>query len=150
MPRVYELPTHLQVEDQLIAGLTARQLLRIVVGASLAYLARDQLSELPDEIRWSLAGLLAITGVLFALVQPSGRPLDQWVLAGLIFVVLPRRLGWQHHVELPGQSPGDHAGWAELDLRPEWPGVEVPSNVEQESRSGMRALWRLRPGEREP
>ena len=29
MPRVYELPTHLQVEDQLIAGLTARELSRL-------------------------------------------------------------------------------------------------------------------------
>jgi hypothetical protein len=32
MPRVYELPTHLQVEDQLIAGLTARQLVRLMMG----------------------------------------------------------------------------------------------------------------------
>ena len=32
MTRVYELPTHLQVEDQLIAGLTVRQLLRLMIG----------------------------------------------------------------------------------------------------------------------
>ncbi len=42
MPRVYELPTHLGVEDQLVAGLTARQLLRLVIGASLAYGVWDQ------------------------------------------------------------------------------------------------------------
>ena len=36
MPRVYELPTHLQVEDALIAGLTARQLVRLLLGPSLA------------------------------------------------------------------------------------------------------------------
>ena len=33
MPRIYELPTHLQVEDVLIAGLTARQLVRLMIGA---------------------------------------------------------------------------------------------------------------------
>src|SRR5712691_6006923 len=35
MPRVYELATHLQVEDQLIGGLTARRLLRLMIGASV-------------------------------------------------------------------------------------------------------------------
>ena len=35
MTRVYELPTHLQVEDQLIAGLTARQSLQLGIGLSL-------------------------------------------------------------------------------------------------------------------
>ena len=49
MPRVYELPTHLQVEDQLIAGLTARQLLRLVIGGSLAYGVWDQAAWLPNE-----------------------------------------------------------------------------------------------------
>ena len=42
MPRVYELPTHLQVEDALIAGLTTRQLLRLVIGGTLAYGLWDQ------------------------------------------------------------------------------------------------------------
>ena len=51
MPRVYELPTHLQVEDQLVAGLTARQLLRLMLGASLAYSVWDQADWLPDEVR---------------------------------------------------------------------------------------------------
>jgi hypothetical protein len=44
MPRIYELPTHLQVEDQLIAGMTARQLVRLMIGASLAYGAYDQVA----------------------------------------------------------------------------------------------------------
>jgi hypothetical protein len=34
MPRVYELPTHLDVEDTLIFGLSARQLVRLAVGAT--------------------------------------------------------------------------------------------------------------------
>jgi len=47
MPRVHELPTHLQVEDVLLAGLTARQLLRLMIGASLAYGLWDQALCLP-------------------------------------------------------------------------------------------------------
>ena len=73
MPRVYELPTHLQVEDTLIAGLTARQLVRLMLGASLAYGLWDQATWLPDEVRLTLAIVLAILGALVALVQPAGR-----------------------------------------------------------------------------
>ena len=59
MPRVYELPTHLQVEDQLIAGLTARQLVRLLVGACLAYGAWDQTTWLAQDIRLLFALLIA-------------------------------------------------------------------------------------------
>ena len=86
MPRVYELPTHLQVEDQLIARLTARQLLRLVIGASLAYGVWDQLPWLPDEVRLGITMVLVAISVLFALVQPGGRGLDQWLMAGLLFM----------------------------------------------------------------
>jgi hypothetical protein len=71
MPRVYELPTHLEVEDQLIAGLTVRQLVRLAIGASLAYGVWDQVAWLPQEVRLSLAGVLMILGIVFALVRPS-------------------------------------------------------------------------------
>ena len=120
MPRVYELPTHLEVEDQLIVGLTARQLLRLVIGASLAYGVWDQAPWLPDEARLALAGVLAAIGVVFAVLQPAGRPLDRWLLAGLLFLLLARRLVWR-----PGAAPlreptRERDDWAELALDPGW------------------------------
>ncbi|MDQ6673825.1 MAG: PrgI family protein [Chloroflexota bacterium] len=146
MPRVYELPTHLQVEDQLIAGLTARQLVRLVIGASLAYGVWDQVRWLPDEFRLVLAAVLAILGVLFALLRPSGRPLDQWLVAGLLFVGLPRRLVWQPGIEPSRQSSRDQAGWAELELHPEW--LEPDSDRQRERSTSRpqrpRHWWRLR------
>jgi len=145
MPRVYELPTHLQVEDQLIAGLTARQLLRLVIGASLAYGMWDQVSWLPEEVRVPLAGALAIVGLAFTLVQPSGRPLDQWLLTGVLFVLLPRRLVWKPGLALPPQLSREHPDWAELDLQPGWLVDEPdgqPAPTTPVSR-GRRAFWRL-------
>jgi hypothetical protein len=124
MPRVYELPTHLQVEDQLIAGLTARQLVRLMLGASMAYGAYDQATWLPDEARLALAGVLATVGVLFALVQPNGRPLDQWLLAAVLFMVLPRRLTWRAGAVTLARPHPQQQGWAELELQPEWLGTE--------------------------
>ena len=131
MPHVYELPTHLQVEDALIAGLTARQLLRLMIGASLAYGVWDQMVWLPPEVRLALAAVLAVIGVLFALLRPGGRPLDQWLLAGLLFVVLPRRLVWRPGAALQGRPSRDQAGWAELELRPEWLDADLPVCTER-------------------
>jgi len=125
MPRVYELPTHLQVEDELIAGLTARQLLRLMIGASLAFGLWDQAVWLPQEVRLALAAVIAAAGLLLALLQPGGRPLDQWLLAGLLFIVQPRRLVWRAGVMQQRQPPHEQAGWAELELDPAWPGAEA-------------------------
>ena len=120
MPRVYELPTHLQVEDQLIAGLTARQLVRLLVGGCLAYGVWDQASWLAQDIRLLLALLIAAFGALFALVEPSHRPLDQWLLAGLLFILLPRRLAWQPGVVNARPRSHQQVAWAELELEPAW------------------------------
>src|SRR5918911_961465 len=95
MPRVYELPTHLQVEDTLLLGLSARQLLRLLIGASLAYGFWDQAAGVHPYLRVGLTAGLALLGLLLALLRPGGRALDQWILAGLLFCLLPRRRVWQ-------------------------------------------------------
>ena len=146
MPRVYELPTHLQVEDQLVAGLTARQVLRLMIGASLAYGVWDQVGWLAQELRLAGAIALAVIGVLFAVLQPGGRPLDRWLLAGVLFVLLPRRLVWRPGAVLLRQPPREQPGWAELDLHAEWLGTEPDRQLEPPrplSRC-MLAFWRPR------
>ncbi len=147
MPRVYELPTHLQVEDVLIAGLTARQLLRLMIGASLAYGVWDQAGWLAQDVRLAVAVVVAVIGVLFALLQPGGRPLDQWLLAGVLFVVLPRRLVWRPGAVLLRQPPREQPGWAELELHPEWVGTEPDRQLLEPPRPlsrRMLAFWRPR------
>jgi hypothetical protein len=141
MPRVYELPTHLEVEDTLIAGLTARQLVRLMLGASLAYGLWDQVGWLPDEVRLPLAIVLAILGVLVALVQPAGRPLDQWLLAGLLFVALPRRLVWRPGALDLRQPQRDQSAWAELSLQPAWVDADVQQDVESTRGPERRRPW---------
>jgi hypothetical protein len=145
MPRVYELPTHLQVEDVLIAGLTARQLLRLSVGASLAYGLWDQAAALPQEPRLLVVAIPGLGGVLLALCQPGGRPLDQWLLAGLLFILLPRRLVWRPGAALRSQPSRDQTGWAELELRPEWLETEPDRRLETSRTVSRRprAFWRF-------
>ncbi|MBV9170826.1 MAG: hypothetical protein JOZ81_12150 [Chloroflexi bacterium] len=48
MPRIHEMPTHLNVEDTLLGPLTPSQLVRLAAGLSLAYITWDQVTVLPD------------------------------------------------------------------------------------------------------
>ena len=148
MPRVYELPTHLQVEDHLIAGLTARQLVRLMISASLAYGVWDQATWLAPAPRLAFAAVLACTGLVFALVQPAGRSLDQWLLAGALFLALPRRLVWQRAPALARHPIGDQSGWAELAPRPGWLGSDSfePADLAPEAVHAHRFPFRWRRG----
>ncbi|MGI9149248.1 MAG: PrgI family protein [Chloroflexota bacterium] len=142
MQRIYELPTHLQVEDVLIAGLTARQLVRLMIGASLGYGLWDQAAWLPQELRFGLAVTIALAGLLVALVQPGGRPLDQWLLAGVLFMALPRRLVWRPGTALLRQPTQEQSGWAELALNPEWAAGTLDEHaIDSEPVSERRVLW---------
>src|SRR5919199_4475694 len=85
MPRAHhEIPTHLDVEDKLLFGLTARQFLYLVVGCSLAYGVWQQ-PTLADGVRLGLAVVCAVGAAVVALVRPLGRPLEEWLVAGLFF-----------------------------------------------------------------
>jgi len=79
--RTHEVPNHLNVEDTLFLGLTARQVATFMAFASPAYGIWDQLTVAPTPVRGALAGLLLLVGIGFALVQPGHRPLDEWVFA---------------------------------------------------------------------
>jgi hypothetical protein len=118
VPHIYEVPTHLQVEDSLIAGLTPKQLLRLFAGGSLAYGIWDQAAMLPPSVRLVLALIVAALAIVLTLVQPGGRPLDQWLFAALCYALMPRRWSWRRSPGVHGwQLRTDDSDWA--DLAPE-------------------------------
>jgi hypothetical protein len=65
-----------------------------------------------------------------ALVEPGGRPLDQWVLAFILFWLLPRRGVWCLAMAGSLEAP-DRGGWAELALDPGWH-LQVAEGVKSE------------------
>jgi hypothetical protein len=120
MSRVYEIPTHLQVEDALIAGLTPRQLLRLIAGASGAYALWDQLGFLPTGLRASVTVGAAVLGVVFALIQPGDRPLDQWVFAAALFLVSPSQWRWRRTDSLETEDIESDDEWSQLSAPIGW------------------------------
>ena len=140
MPRVYELPTHLQVEDNLLLGRTARQLVRLAVGASLAYEVWDVSSGFPSGLRLALTACLVVSGLLLALFQPGQRALDQWVLAFLVFVVIPRRRVWRASTSSAAWMARKREGWAQLAPEPDWIGADLEASGDRDP----SASWTLR------
>ena len=65
----------------------------------------------------------ALLGVVFALVQPEDRPLDQWTFAAALFLVSPSQWRWR----LDGVTDGLDVGasddeWADLFQPVDWAG----------------------------
>jgi hypothetical protein len=120
VPIVYEVPTHLNVSDAIVFGLGAHQLVRLVAGMSLGYLVWDQASFLAPEVRAPIAGLLVAAGLACALLHPGGRPLDRWVIAGALYLAMPRRYVWRHVPATPLVERRDGSGWADSSPELDW------------------------------
>jgi hypothetical protein len=119
--RTHEVPNHLNVEDTLFLGLTARQVATLMAFVSPAYGIWDQLTDAPVAVRGALAVLVLLVGIAFTVVQPGHRPLDEWAFAVFAYVVTPRRLRWSR----PEPDSGDWrlstpSGWADLAPRLGW------------------------------
>lgn len=113
MPIIYEVPTHLNVSDTIVFGLGAHQLVRLAAGGSVGYLVWDQVNGLAPEWRAAIASVLAAAGLACALLQPGGRPLDRWVLAGLLYLASPRRFAWRRVRSAPQIAALDGSGWVD-------------------------------------
>ncbi len=94
MPKHHEVPTHLNVEDKVVFGLSVRQFLQMLVGSSASYTLWEQTAMLPDPLRVALGTLSACSTIVFALLRPAGRPLEEWLAAALVYAATPRRSTW--------------------------------------------------------
>lgn len=82
------------VEDKVLLGLTVRQCLHLLVGCSISYGAWGQLHAAPEIVQVGATAVLALLAAAFALLRPAGRPLEEWLAAGLLFFATPRQASW--------------------------------------------------------
>src|SRR5947207_15110432 len=95
----HKIPLHLEVQDHIMFGLTARQLLLIGGGLAVGYLLWTDITSL-NASQWGLvlAFLLflppAMLGCAAAFIRPSARGLEQWFLVWTVYLALPKRYLW--------------------------------------------------------
>jgi hypothetical protein len=122
----HEVPTHLNVEDKVLFGLTVRQFLYLLVGSSASYTLWSQLAGLGDVLR--MAGVTLCVGVTLALalLRPAGRLLEEWLAAALVFAITPRRATWRPAEPSLADWRVAGATWHELVPSPVWAEEDSP------------------------
>jgi hypothetical protein len=121
MPRLqHEIPTHLNVEDKVLLGLTVRQLLYLMVGCSLGYGCWGQTSALAVGLRVALAAGCVLLAALFALVRPLDRSLEEWVVAAVCYLAAARTATWQPPAARAADWAPPAGDWQELTPALDW------------------------------
>jgi hypothetical protein len=89
---MHDVPTHLEVSDKLIFGLTAGQTLFCAAGVFVGYSLwrRLQLCGLPLFGSVPLAALASLVLISLALIRPEERSLDQWSFILLRYLFQPK------------------------------------------------------------
>lgn len=102
----HEIPTHLEVEDRILFGLTLRQGIILLLGATAGYFLFAQSGQalagihLPIAVRIGFGLLPVLVALAVALIQPAGRPLEDWFFAIARYLTLPKQCVWR-----PRSSP---------------------------------------------
>ncbi len=101
MQETHKVPTHMNIPDKVVFGLTARQLLILFIGCSAGYDLWLQLHLLGHYavvgtiVRAGIALLPTAVALALALLSVAGRPLEVWVLVLFRYRQHPRTYVWR-------------------------------------------------------
>ncbi len=93
----HEIPTHLDVEDKLLLGLTVRQVLIVMLGCAIGYLLWHAFGQAqwPTMLRFIFSVIPACVSVALAVLKPVGRTLELWVIIWLRYQAQARVYTWR-------------------------------------------------------
>ena len=97
----HKVPTHMNLPDKVVFGLTARQLLLLLIGCSLGYnlwlhLGALEALALPGQVlRIGMALIPAAIAAFLALISVADRPLEVWFLVLVRYWQRPRVYLWR-------------------------------------------------------
>jgi PrgI family protein len=121
MARRHEIPTHLNVEDKLLLGLSVRQFTVLLAGASAAYgVWSGSPGSWPAPLLYGLVAVVALTSAGLAFVRPLGRGLEEWAFALAHYWAMPKLVVWRPAEPAPTDWRPDGADWAEFSPRAAW------------------------------
>jgi hypothetical protein len=116
----HEVPTHLNVEDKVVFGLTVRQFLYLLVGSSASYALWEQAAALGDVVRYAAVAMSALTTLALALVRPADRALEEWLAAALVYGCCARKATWRPREPSAEDWRPAGASWQELTPSLAW------------------------------
>jgi hypothetical protein len=119
MVKHHEVPTHLDVEDKVLLGLSVRQFLYLLVGSSAAYTLWEQ-PALMEPLRLGLVTASVCLTLAFALLRPAGRTLEEWLAAALVYAASARCSTWRPREPDPADWLPSSGGWHELTPSLNW------------------------------
>jgi PrgI family protein len=99
--RTHKVPTHMSLPDKVVFGLTARQLLLLLIGCSLGYNlwlhlgVLEALALLGKVLRIVLALIPAAIAATLAMIYVADRPLEVWLLVLVRYWQRPRIYLWR-------------------------------------------------------
>ena len=107
-----EFPTFLNEQPTVIFGRTGRELLIIVCGIVAAYSVwanmQDAVHGIGGQILSGfLAAVIVIIALIVALTNIASRPLEEWIVVWLTYVVMPRVYMYQPLEEEIDEDPTD-------------------------------------------
>jgi PrgI family protein len=118
--RHHEVPTHLNVEDKAVFGLTVRQFLYLLVGSSASYALWGEAAPLGDPLRAAAVGICGLTTLAFALLRLADRPLEEWLAAALVYAASPRQATWRPREPVAEDWRPVNGQWQELTPSLAW------------------------------
>ena len=93
---LHQTPTHVDVEDRYLFGLTGRQFLVAIISLILAYGVWDWMGAgWPTVVRIVPTALVALVGLSMAFLRPGGRSLWEYLFVRLRAAIVPRISVWR-------------------------------------------------------
>ncbi|MGD9893044.1 MAG: PrgI family protein [Dehalococcoidia bacterium] len=128
----HEIPTHLNVEDKVLYGLSVRQVMYLTVGCAAGYAIWNQWPDLALVIRLGLAVACLALAAAIALVRPHGRGLEEWVFVALHYLAVPKVTVWRPREPDRATSRPTGGRWAELAPRLSWTSARADAAEEDD------------------
>ena len=124
----HKVPTHMSLPDKVVFGLTARQLLLLLIGCSLGYNlwlhlgALEAFALIGQVLRIAITLIPAGVAAVLALISVADRPLEVWLLVLIRYWQRPRVYLWcslrvQCEQQRQYKSKRDHTL---MDSEPAW------------------------------
>lgn len=118
-------------EFRLIGDMTLKQFLYLAVGVGTSYITFVFLATRVPFFAWPVMVISAISGIAFAFLPISDRPLDYWVRAFLKAVYSPTKRVWQKNGHLFSAEPL-FASRLNIYLSPQLPPLVQPQTIAAE------------------